>query len=114
MNTIEKSYSAKWGLGRCLAVLATVIVIATTAVWYMNVLNDDTTGTISKAELPTAQYGTPAHPYADASQCPASTDVVFWPRSDRLVPSIPSGISVCFVETESFNNTGLGLQGRDH
>lgn len=40
----------------------------------------DTTGTVSKAEPPVRQDGTPAHPYADASQCPSSTDVVIWPR----------------------------------
>jgi hypothetical protein len=45
----------------------------------------DTTGTVSKAEPPVKQDGTPAHPYADASQCPSSTDVVIWQR-DRAIP----------------------------
>jgi hypothetical protein len=32
----------------------------------------------------------------DASQCPLSTDLVFWPNS-RSIPSMPPRISVCFV-----------------
>jgi hypothetical protein len=42
---------------------------------------DDTTGTVSKAEPPIKQDGSPAHPYADASQCP----------SGRSIPSLPPG-----------------------
>ena len=34
----------------------------------VSVRADDITGTVSKAEPPTKQDGTPAHPYADASQ----------------------------------------------
>ena len=64
-----------------------------------------TTGTVSKAEPPVKQDGTPAHPYADASQCPSSTDVVIWP-SGQTIPSIPPGISVCFVGGQSFNDSG--------
>ena len=71
----------------------------------------DTTGTVSKAEPPVRQDGTPAHPYADASQCPSSTDVVIWPR-DRAVPSIPPGISVCFVGNQSLNNDAPNLHVR--
>lgn len=72
---------------------------------------DDMTGTISKAEPPTKQDGTPAHPFADASQCPSSTDVIIWPR-DRATPSVPPGISVCFVGSQSFNDNGPAVQIR--
>jgi hypothetical protein len=54
---------------------------------------DDTTGTVSKTEPAVTQDGTPAHPYADASQCPSNTDLIIWP-SGRSVPSLPPGISV--------------------
>jgi uncharacterized Zn-binding protein involved in type VI secretion len=72
---------------------------------------DDMTGTVSKAEPPVKQDGTPAHPYGDASQCPSSTDVIIWP-SGHSVPSVPPGISVCFVGGQSFNDTGSGVQVR--
>jgi len=72
---------------------------------------DDMTGTISKAEPPIKQDGTPTHPFADASQCPSSTDLIIWPR-DRAIPSVPPGISVCFVGTQSFNNNGPAVQVR--
>ena len=49
------------------------------------------------------QDGTPAHPYADASQCPSNTDLIIWP-SGRAVPSLPPGIAVCFVGDQSFKN----------
>jgi uncharacterized Zn-binding protein involved in type VI secretion len=72
---------------------------------------DDTTGTVSKTEPPIMQDGTPAHPYADASQCPSNTDLIIWP-SGRAVPSVPPGISVCFVGDQSFKNGDSGVQVR--
>jgi uncharacterized Zn-binding protein involved in type VI secretion len=72
---------------------------------------DDTTGTVSKAEPPIKQEGSPAHPYADASQCPSNTDLIIWP-SGSSVPSLPPGISVCFVGGQSFNDSGPGVQVR--
>jgi len=53
----------------------------------------DVTGTVSKAEPPVKQDGTPTHPFADANQCPSSTDLLIWPNG-RSIPSIPPGISV--------------------
>ena len=67
--------------------------------------SDDITGTVSKAVPPITQNGTPAHPFADASQCPPKTDLIFWP-SGRAVPSIPPGISVCVVGNEPFEVSG--------
>ena len=72
---------------------------------------EDATGTVSKAEPATTQDGTPAHPYADAAQCPTSTDLIIWP-SGQSVPSLPPEISVCFVDGQSFNDTGSGVQIR--
>jgi hypothetical protein len=71
---------------------------------------DDTTGTVSKAEPPIKQDGSPVHPYADASQCPSNTDLIIWP-SGRSVPSLPPGISVCFVG-QPFNDSGPYVQVR--
>jgi hypothetical protein len=72
---------------------------------------DDTTGTVSKAEPAIRQDGTAAHPYADASQCPSSTDLVIWPNG-RAIPRLPPGISVCFVGAQSFNTSGPAPQVR--
>ena len=72
---------------------------------------DDTTGTVSKAEPPIKQDGSPAHPYADASQCPSNTDLIIWP-SGRSVPSLPPGISVCFVGDQSFKDGSSGVRVR--
>jgi hypothetical protein len=58
--------------------------------------SDDITGTVSKAIPSITQSGTPAHRFANASQCPPKTDLIFWP-SGRAVPSIPPGISVRVV-----------------
>ncbi len=66
---------------------------------------DDITGTISRVEPTAMQDGTPAHPYADANQCPPSTDLVVWPKNGNSIPSIPPEISVCFVGDQSFNNS---------
>jgi hypothetical protein len=73
---------------------------------------DDMTGTVSKAEPPLTQDGTSSHPFADADQCPSSTDLIIWPNGSGSVPSIPPGISVCFVGNQSFNDNGRGLQVR--
>jgi hypothetical protein len=73
----------------------------------------ETTGSVSKVEPALQQDGSPAHPFADASQCPSSTDLIFWP-SGRLVPSLPAGISVCFVGNQSFEigDSDVQLRGR--
>jgi len=94
--------------------LCTILVIALAAVfpWPANSgSKDDTTGTVSKAEPPIKQDGTPAHPYADASQCPSNTDLIIWP-SGRSVPSLPPGISVCFVGGQAFDDSGSDVQVR--
>jgi hypothetical protein len=65
-----------------------VIALAGIAVGHLNDPTSGTAGTGSIAE--------PAYPYADASQCPLSTDLVFWSNS-RSIPSMPPSISVCFV-----------------
>jgi uncharacterized Zn-binding protein involved in type VI secretion len=72
---------------------------------------DDATGTVSKAEPAIKQDGTPAHPYADVSQCPSSTDLIIWPNG-RSVPSLPAGISVCFVGNQSFNDGASDVRVR--
>ena len=72
---------------------------------------DDTTGTVSKAEPALKQDGTPAHPFADASQCPSSTDLIIWP-SGRAVPTLPPEISVCFVGEQSLNDSDSNVQVR--
>jgi hypothetical protein len=72
---------------------------------------DDTTGTVSKTEPTIKQDGTAGHPYADASQCPPSTDLVIWPNG-RAIPSLPPEISVCFVGEASFNTSGPAPQLR--
>jgi hypothetical protein len=104
----EKSYSRKWGRRGWVPFFTIVVLIgiAATAMGQINESKDDVTSTVSKPEPLTMQNGTPANPYADASQCPLSTDLVIWPRRDRPVPSIPPGISVCFVGDQSFNNSG--------
>ena len=85
----EKTNGPKWRRPGWVA-LGTIVVIgiAIITMWQLDGSKDDITGTVSKAEPPTKQDGTPTHPYADASQCPPSTDLVFWPQSDRPIPSI--------------------------
>jgi hypothetical protein len=94
--------------------LGTIVVIGIVAiaVRQLDGPKDDITGTVSKAEPPAKQDGTPTRPYADASQCPPSTDLVFWPRNERPIPSIPPGISVCFVGDKSPNDSGPDLEVR--
>ena len=95
-----------------LACLTIVTVgIAGVALGQSSGLKDDITGMISKAEPPNTHDGTPAHPYADANQCPPRTDLVFWP-SGRSVPTIPTGFSVCFVGNQPFEAGGSDLEVR--
>jgi len=89
------------------------IGITAVAIRQMSGGNDDITGTISKAEPSTKQDGTPTHPYADAGQCPPSTDVIVWPKEGRSIPSIPPSISVCFVGDRSSANGGSDVEVRD-
>jgi hypothetical protein len=73
---------------------------------------DDITGTVAKAEPPSKQDGTLAHPYADANQCPPSTDIVIWPEEWHSIPIIPRVFSVCFVGGQPTDNNGGGLEVR--
>jgi hypothetical protein len=109
-----KAYSTKWGR-RTWAVLFTIIVagLVAIAIGELSGRKDDVIGPVSKAEPPGQQDGTAAHPYANSSQCPASVDLVVWPRNDRPIPNIPPGISVCFVGDQAANDGGPQLQVRD-
>jgi hypothetical protein len=92
----EKIYVRKWTRRDwVLLSIFAVIALAGVAVGRLNDPISSTASTGSIAEL-IKQDGTPAHPYADANQCPLSTDLVFWPNS-RSIPSMPPRISVCFV-----------------
>ena len=110
----EKAYNTKWDR-RAWAELFTIIVvgIVAIAIGELSGRKDDATGTVSKAEPPGQQDGSAAHPYANSNQCPASVDLVVWPRNDRPIPNIPSGISVCFVGDQAVNDGGPQLQVRD-
>jgi hypothetical protein len=81
-----------------------VIALAGIAVGH---LNDPTGGTAG-----TGSIAGPAYPYADASQCPLSTDLVFWPNS-RSIPSMPPSISVCFVG-KSVRDQNCGCCAQHH
>ncbi|MGN6750625.1 MAG: hypothetical protein ACTHJS_18740 [Xanthobacteraceae bacterium] len=100
-----------WVLTMAIVGLAAIIARPGIAGPKTSAARDDTTGTVSKAEPPIKQDGTAAHPYADASQCPSSTDVVIWPNG-RTIPRLPSGIAVCFVGERSFNTSGPASQLR--
>lgn len=82
-----------------------VVGVAVIAIWQINGSHGEITGTISQTEPTFKQDGTTAHPYSDASQCPARTDLVFWPNG-RSVPCIPASISVCFVGNQPFESSG--------
>ena len=74
---------------------------------------DDITGTVPQTEPTIKQDGTPAHPYANDTQCPAKTDIIIWP-SGRSVPSLPPSISVCFVGNQPVEISGaIPVQMRD-
>jgi hypothetical protein len=79
--------------------MATLVVCISLA-GNSGVMAQDITNSISKAEPVTKQDGTAAHPYAAASQCAPSTDLIFWPNG-QSTPSFPPGISVCFVGDQS-------------
>jgi hypothetical protein len=90
------------------------IAVAVIAVWQASAANDEITGTVSQTGPALKQNGTPAHPYADASQCPANTDIIIW-ASGRSVPSMPPSISVCFVGNQPVEISGtVPVQMRDH
>jgi len=61
--------------------------------------NDDTTGTVSKAEPALKQDGTPAHPFADASQCPSSTNLIIGRAGARSRPFLPKYRSVSLANS---------------
>jgi hypothetical protein len=109
----KQSHSSKRARRRWAASLAIVVIFlaATPPRPASSGSKDDATGTLSKAEPPITQDGTPLHPYADASQCPSNADLIIWP-SGRSVPSLPPGISVCFVGDQSFNYDDSGVQVR--
>jgi hypothetical protein len=79
--------------------LAAVAVAAIT-IWQINVTRAAETVPISQTEPSARPDGTAAHPYPDANQCPANSDLVFWP-SGGPAPSFPASISVCFVESQN-------------
>jgi hypothetical protein len=83
-------------LSICAVIICAVIAVAGVVVGYINNPTNGTAGTDSIVER-IKQDGTLAHPYADASQCPPSTDIVIWPEKWHSIPSVPPNISVCFV-----------------
>ena len=87
----EKIYVRKW-TRRNWVLLSTCAVIAFAGIAAGYVYDTDTAAIIGRIK----QDGTPARLYADASQCPLITDIVFWPNG-RSIPSMPPSISVCFV-----------------
>jgi len=110
----EKSHSSKRARCGWIAALASFVIglaVAALPQPASSGSKDDTTGTVSKTEPPVMQDGTPAHPCADASQCPSNTDLIIWP-SGRSVPSLPPGIAVCFVGDQSFKNGDSGVKVR--
>src|SRR3974390_1390602 len=96
LKTSAKRARLSWA---ALAVILIGIAIVT-------VRADDVTAPVAKAEPPTKQDGTLAHPYADASQCPPSTDIVIWPEEWRSTPNFPRVVSVCFVGGQPKRNAG--------
>jgi hypothetical protein len=100
-----------WVLTIAIVGLAAIVARPSAAGPKAGAAKDDTTGTVSKAEPSIKPDGTAAHPFADASQCPSSTDLVIWPNG-RAIPRLPPGISVCFVGAQSFNTSGPAPQVR--
>ena len=112
MRATGKIYDRKRA-SRDWLVLLTVVAVAVIAVPQTSSANDEITGTVSQTEPTINEDGTPAHPYADASGCPAKTDIIIWP-SGRSVPSIPPSISVCFVGNQPVEISGATpVQMRD-
>jgi hypothetical protein len=85
--------------------LLSLTVVAVIATPQTGTANDDITGTISQTAPVIGQDGTPAHPYANATQCLDTTDIILWP-SGRSVPSMPPGLSVCFVGSQPVEISG--------
>lgn len=92
----------QWVIALTLAAVATAVI----TIWQRT--QPAITATVSQQ----ASDGTVTHPYSDASQCPAHTDLVFW-TSSRQDPNFPDNISVCFVgnnfsEKSESNPAALG------
>jgi hypothetical protein len=100
----------EWVFTRAWFILAAVAVAAIT-IWQINGTQAAETAAISQTEPPARPDGTAAHPYPDASQCPANSDLVFWP-SGGPAPSFPASISVCFVDSQ--NSGPDRVEMRDH
>jgi hypothetical protein len=95
-----------------LVLLVAIVVIGAAALFARPASSeskDDTTGTVSKAEPALKQDGTPSRPFADASQCPSSTDLIIW-SNGRAIPSLPPEISACFVSNQLVNEGGSDVQ----
>ena len=102
---VEKLDGPKWKRRQAVvSVVINFVGIIGMTVAAMADRNSDVTGAVSKAEPPTQQNGTAAHPYADASHCPSKVDIIFWSRNDQPIPTIPPSISVCFVGDRPLNN----------
>lgn len=89
---LGKMYPRNWSR-REWVLLSTCAAIAFAGIAAGYVYDTDTAAIIDRLK----QDGTPARLYADASQCPLNTDLVFWSNS-RSIPTMPSSISVCFIE----------------
>src|SRR5262249_44054296 len=102
----ETIYGRSWRRRDWLVVFAITLFFGICGIGVRQIARatDDINGTGSKTVPPITQNGTPTHPFADASQCPPKTDLIFWP-SGRAVPSIPPGISVCVVGNEPFESS---------
>jgi hypothetical protein len=92
----RKIFVRKW-TRRDWALLCAFAVIALAGI-VVGHINAPTGGVMETASMfeRLKQDGTPAHPYADANQCPLNTDLIFW-ANGRPIPSMPPSISVCFV-----------------
>jgi hypothetical protein len=103
---MQKSQKASArGIRAPFMLLTVAVALGVIAMWRIGATQAQITGTISQTEPPVRPDGTAAHPYAEATECPAHTDLVFWP-SGRSVPSFPTSLSVCFVGNEPFENSG--------
>jgi len=102
MRATGKIYDRERGLCDWPLLLTVVAVIA---IPQTGTADDDITGTVSQTAPVIGQDGTPAHPYANASQCLDSTDIIIWP-SGRSVPNMPPGLSVCFVASQPIEISG--------
>ena len=104
---LQEIQGARWRRRRCEVFVAiSFIGVLGITVRAVSGEKNDITGTVSKAEPPTLQDGTAAHPYADVSHCPSKVDIIFWSRNDQPIPIIPPSISVCFVGDRPLNSGG--------